>query len=366
MATPPGVFRPPVQYASYLKLDQLLTCQSLESAKDGSPAHDEMLFIITHQAYELWFKQILHELEWVARVFERAPLDDKLMGTVIHRLSRVKSIQRLLILQIDVLETMTPLDFLEFRDLLVPASGFQSLQFKRIEIMMGLKASMRIAEDQSFLHTRLTAGEREALEALEAVPSLFELTDRWLARMPFLKFGEFDFWRHYEEAVERMLAEDREIVRNNPSISEEHRQMQLAMLDTTRDKLHALLDAGHFQELREAGEFRLSHHAFLSALFIHLYRDEPMMYLPFRYLTLLTEIDGQWTTWRARHALMVQRMLGTKIGTGGSSGHSYLVRTTMQNRVYLDLFNIATFLLPRSALPPLPEALRRALGFQAL
>ncbi len=361
-ATTPGV-REPVHYSPYLQLERLLECQRLESAKHGPAAHDEMLFIITHQAYELWFKQILHELFSIVAVFRQSPIADKEMGTVIHRLSRIKTIQRLLLMQIDVMETMTPLDFLEFRNLLVPASGFQSIQFKQIEIVLGLQLNQRTAEDQGFFRSRLSAEEQQQLRKLESQPSLFDLTDRWLSRMPFLKFGEFDFWRHYGEAVSRMLEADRQIIESNPAISDAHRRAQLEVLAATNDKLQAILSAEAFESMRRAGEFRMNHSAFLAALFIHLYRDEPMMYLPFRFLTLLVEIDGQMTTWRARHALMVQRMLGTKIGTGGSSGHSYLTKTTEHNRVYLDLYNLSTFLLPRNALPPLPTELTRAMSF---
>ncbi len=88
-----------------------------------------------------------------------------------------------------------------------------------------------------------------------------------------------------------------------------------------------------------------------------------MLYTPFRYLTLLVDIDELFTSWRQRHAIMVQRMLGTKIGTGGSSGHDYLSRTTQQNRVFLDLFNLSTYLLPRGELPVLPSELQQGLGF---
>lgn len=353
-----------VQYGEYLRLEQLLDCQHLESALVGVPAHDEMLFIIVHQAYELWFKQILHELRSVIDIFDDPLVEDKKMGLVIHRLSRIREIQPLLLQQIDVIETMTPLDFLEFRDLLVPASGFQSVQFKQIEILMGIKQENRIPADRDFYRTRLTEQQQAELNALEAQPSLLELTDRWLQRMPFLKFGAFDFWKHYGAAVDRMLQSDRVIVESNPALSSGNREIQLAALEATRKTLNSVLDAEAFEQLRSSGEFRFSHRGFLAALFINLYRDEPIMYLPFRYLTLLLEIDSGFTTWRARHALMVQRMLGTKIGTGGSSGHDYLNRTTQRNRVFLDLFNVSTFLVPRSALPQLPPDLTKALGFR--
>ena len=176
-----------IYYGDYLQLDKVLNAQELESEKNGKLAHDEMLFIITHQAYELWFKQILFELAAVINVFEEPVIEDKKMGQVIHHLSRIKSIQRVLIQQIDIIETMTPLDFMEFRDLLVPASGFQSLQFKQIEIQLGIKRKHRINADKEFFHSRLSAADLKILDELENQRSLLELTDSWLGRMPFFE-----------------------------------------------------------------------------------------------------------------------------------------------------------------------------------
>ena len=352
-----------VYYGEYLQLDKILAAQQLESELVGKPAHDEMLFIITHQAYELWFKQIVFELRSVINVFDDPVVEDKKMGVVLHRLARIKSIQRLLVQQIDIIQTMTPLDFLEFRDLLVPASGFQSIQFKQIEIMLGIKRHDRIPPDREFFHSRLKDEDRETLDRLEDQPSLLQLTDQWLQRMPFMKYGNFDFWTVYAEAVEKMLRSDMEIIQSNPTLTDREKEFQLAGAEATRLRFLSLLRKDDFEELRKAGEFRLSHHVFLAPLFIHLSRDEPMLYSPFRYLTLLVDIDELFTTWRQRHAIMVQRMLGTKIGTGGSSGHDYLSQTTRQNRVFLDLFNLSTYLLPRADLPVLPDEIRKVLGF---
>lgn len=352
-----------IYYGDYLQLDKLLGAQERESAKLGRPAHDEMLFIITHQAYELWFKQILFELESVIDVFSDPNVPDKKMGQVIHRLARIKTIQTVLIQQIDVIETMTPLDFLEFRDLLVPASGFQSVQFKQIEIMLGIKRNYRINADKEFFHSRLSKPDLTFLTELEDQQSLLQLTDRWLNRMPFLEFNEFGFWKAYDRSVNKMLASDEKIIKDNSTLSDREKQFQLNDLLMTRTRFESLLDKDKFEDLRSKGEFRFSHEGLLAALFINLYRDEPMLYSPFRYLTLLLDIDKGFTTWRQRHVMMVQGMLGTKIGTGGSSGHDYLSATTRQNQVFIDLFNLSTFLIPRGDLPELPPELIRGLGF---
>ena len=151
---------PPVDYAQYLGLDQLLSSQHPKSVEYGRPAHDELLFIVIHQVYELWFKQVLHELDSVVALFRADSVDERNIGTAVARLQRVAIIQELMIDQMGVLETMTPLDFLDFRDMLTPASGFQSAQFRTIERTLGVK------RDQ---------------------PSLFDLVEKWLERTPFLE-----------------------------------------------------------------------------------------------------------------------------------------------------------------------------------
>ena len=352
-----------IYYGEYLHLDKILDAQHPESARLGKMAHDEMLFIITHQAYELWFKQIVFELRSIIDVFDDPTVEERKMGRVIHRLARIKTIQRVLIQQIDIIETMTPMDFLEFRDLLVPASGFQSIQFKQIEILLGLRRKSRIKADREFFHSRLTDADRESLDLLEQQPTLLELTDAWLDRMPFLEFEDFDFWSAYREAVAKMLDSDRKIIESNETLTDREKEFQVNDLENTRNRFEVVLDEAKFNEAREAGEFRFSHQGFLAALFINLFRDEPMLYSGFRYLTLLADIDEGFTTWRQRHATMVRRMLGSKIGTGGSSGHDYLSATTQQNRVYIDLVRLSTFLIPRADLPTLPETLQRQLGF---
>jgi tryptophan 2,3-dioxygenase len=352
-----------VYYGDYLQLDKLLSAQHTESVKYGEEAHDETLFIIVHQVYELWFKQILHELSSVIDVFSQGEVKDQQLTTVVHRLKRVIAIQAILNDQISVMETMTPQDFLAFRDYLVPASGFQSIQFKMLEISLGLKREFRIDFDKQAFYLRLEAKDREFLQQLEKKDSLFELVDRWLARMPFLQFGEFKFWQLYKDATDTMLAKDKAIIEGNKGLSDKERQDELKELDATQASFDALLNEDKYKQVQQQGQFRLSHKALLAALFINQYSEEPIFNLPFQFINCLTEIDEKLTIWRYRHAMMVQRMLGSKIGTGGSSGHEYLKRTTESNRIYKDFFDMATFLLPKNALPALPVNVKSSLGF---
>jgi len=351
----------PVYYGDYLQLDKLLDAQQPVSPKYGPEAHDETLFIVVHQAYELWFKQMLHELRSVHKLFKTEYLPDEQLMTVVHRLNRVVVIQELLNQQIKVIETMTPQDFLEFRDYLVPASGFQSIQFKELEISLGLHRGNRVAFDQASFYSRISDSDRAYLEKLEQEPDLFSCVDAWLSRMPFLETPDFSFWQHYQSAIETEMAHDEAIVAGNDLLTDEERVAELAAIAATRANFIALFDEQAYKKIQAEGRVRLSQKAMQAALFIYMYREEPVFNLPWQVLNSLVDIDEQLTIWRFRHVMMVQRMLGSKIGTGGSSGHDYLRKTTERNRVFADFMNLATYLLPKRVLPPLPEQVKQAL-----
>jgi tryptophan 2,3-dioxygenase len=354
---------PPLYYSDYLALDKILNSQSLRSAEYGKPAHDEMLFIIVHQAYELWFKQILHEIESIWKIFSENYIEEKQIAVAVSRLNRIHKIQKLLIEQLEVLETMTPMDFLEFRDYLMPASGFQSFQFRLLENTIGLAPEQRLAYEKASYQSRLSEEHKALVSEAEQKKSLFDLVQSWLERTPFLEMENFQFFKTYHSAVENMLEEDKKTISKNPHFSEDQRKVQQEELEKTRENYMAVIDKEKHNSLMERGARRLSHRATQAVLFIHLYRDEPMFQLPFHFLTGLLNMDELWTNWRYRHALMVHRMIGTKIGTGGSSGYSYLKATVEKHRIFADLFQISTFLIPRSALPALPEEIKKKLNF---
>ena len=353
-----------IHYHNYLQLDKVLDAQHPRSAVvEPVPAHDEMLFIIVHQAYEIWFKQIIHELSSVFTMFQGNTVDERNIGTAVARLKRVTEIQKLLIQQIQVLETMTPLDFLDFRNYLFPASGFQSFQFRMIEVMLGLNEKERLTYNNMPFASVFDQQQQERLGKLVENDSLFDLVEDWLERTPFLKFGDFDFLFHYKTAVQHMIDREADAIRGSEYLSEKEKEMRLRMLGSTDTYFQSVLDPEYHEQMRSEGKLRLSYHATVAALLINLYRDEPILHMPFNLLMCLVEIDEHLTTWRYRHSQMVLRMLGRKIGTGGSSGYDYLHATAVKHHVFADLHNISTLLIPRSELPELPAALKQELGF---
>lgn len=353
-----------MNYADYLKVDALLSLQQLESARRGKPAHDEMLFIVIHQTYELWFRQILFELDLIQDIFGGKTVDDADLGRAVQAAERIVRIKQLLVSQVDILETMTPMDFLEFRNLLMPASGFQSEQFRLLEIRLGLKREDRLPfNDASYDASLETAARSRVLQA-ETRPSLREQVDAWLSRTPFVDYGGFHFRDAYAKALEQMLSHDLEQIRAHPHLSQAEKDVQMASLRKSRAMFDGLLDDERYAELKVQGAWTLSRRALQAALFLFLYRDEPAANAAFRMLKALMDMDETLALWRMRHALMVSRMLGRKVGTGGSSGYDYLRATADKHRAYNDLFAIATFLIPRSALPPLPDEVRRSMRYR--
>lgn len=340
-----------MNYNDYLQLDKILNAQMLESDKQQLPAHDEMLFIIIHQAYELWFKQLHYELDSILEIMERPSLNDNSpdLEMVVHRLSRCVSILRLLIHQIDIMETMTPMDFLDFRDMLRPASGFQSWQFKEIEAKLGLRFEQRHGKE--YYISQLREEHIAKIKKAESRKSLLDLVNEWLERMPF--FGEDENWKDF-------LAHDK-TEGIHPFWAEYRYRYAHSLADAEKDNLQAFNQAFIWQPIDEERSFSVI--AARSALFIMLYRRYPMLQLPFRLLNNLLEIDEQLSSWRYRHMNMVHRMIGSRIGTGGSSGKDYLKAAADKHYIFKDLARLNSFLIEGRKLPELTKEMERRLGF---
>lgn len=323
-----------MHYSDYLELEKILDSQHPESYKLGQPAHDEMLFIIIHQAYELWFKQVLHEVNSVREIMQKPEINDNSpeLQTVVHRLSRTVTILKVLVHQVDIMETMTPMDFLDFRDMLRPASGFQSWQFKIIEAYLGLKFEQR--HGQEYYISQLRPEQVDIIKRAEADKSLLELVNDWLERIPFT--DEERNWEEYSRVYRESLSE----------AEQGNRQYFDLTFGDSPDPSRSL-----------------SPKACKAALFIMLYRGYPILQLPFQLLNNLLEIDEQLSTWRHRHMNMVHRMIGTRIGTGGSTGKDYLKGAADKHYIFAEIARLTSFLIERRKLPKLDPQVERKLGF---
>ncbi|MDI9319772.1 MAG: tryptophan 2,3-dioxygenase family protein [Phycisphaerales bacterium] len=335
----------PVYYSEYLQLEKILNAQILESSKAGIKADDEMLFIIIHQSYELWFKLVLHEIDIVANIFRQSeiPNNSPDIFNAVHRIKRVCKILELCVHKMSIIETMTPLDFLDFRDLLRPASGFQSIQFKIIEAKLGLAYDNRFGK--SYYLSQLNTKDIEQVKQAESDESLLVLINRWLERMPFTEdkkywqeLGVESFWDIYSIAYAESL--------------NEHEKGNI----TTFNKLFI-----NPEEYPKDRSFSMV--ANRSALFIMLYRDYPMLHLPFELVSSLLEIDQLLSMWRHRHIHMVQRTIGKRVGTGGSTGADYLKSAADSHYIFKEMAELTSFLLPRNLLPSLPQPLQKDLRF---
>jgi tryptophan 2,3-dioxygenase len=254
-----------VTYGSYLKVDELL---SLQQPRSAGPEHDEMLFIVIHQVYELWFKELLHEFD---RVMLLLTNDDSHRAQ--HTLKRILTILKVLVAQLDILETMTPLEFLSFRERLAAASGFQSDQFRQVEFVLGVKSARAVARFPN------ASRARTALEQRYTQPTLWDAFLRYLAREGY-------------------------------AISNDHLHRDVTAMIAPAADIQATLTT--------------------------IYRSDPKNA---ELCERLVDLDEGFQEWRYRHVKMVERTIGAKTGTGGSSGAGYL-RSTLGQNLFPDLWEI--------------------------
>jgi len=261
--TEPDEASPAVTYSSYLALDELLGAQ-----RPQSDEHDEMLFIVIHQVYELWFKQLIHELGHLQQRLEAGDTPH-----VLHTLKRVLTILKVVVAQIDVLETMTPRQFLGFRIRLEASSGFQSAQFRELEAILGRR------DRKAYEHIPPGSAARERIVAAMKRPSLFDSFLLYLATQGYdVPAGELD----------RDVEHPRE-----PSVEVQH-------------------------------------------MLLRVYRDDGE---PAQVAERMVDVDEGVQEWRYRHVKMVERTIGSKPGTGGTSGAAYL-RTTLSKPVFPELWGV--------------------------
>ncbi|MHC4952921.1 MAG: tryptophan 2,3-dioxygenase family protein [Planctomycetota bacterium] len=329
-----------VPYGDYLRLDRILDAQD-PPGPDGQPRglhhHDEMLFIVIHQVYELWFKQIAHEATLIRDLLAAPEVPESDIPRVVKGLGRIHEILKVGVQQLSVLETMGSLDFLAFRDSLGSASGFQSRQFREVEILAGLRDENRVEYAGASFERRFPPEQVARFRELQNATSLREAMEAWLERTPI----EDNFRDTYLAAFDQYVAAQKDLHCSNPGLDDADRARVAERLDGYRESCRAFLDGEHGRRN-------------IACLFIHAYRDEPLLHWPNALLDGLLDFEEQLRIWRFRHARMVERMIGLRVGTGGSSGVDYLDSTAgSRYRLFTPILEARSFLLPGRMLPKL-------------
>lgn len=355
-------------YWDYLRLPQLLSLQGGLEDDETQLMPDELHFIVVHQVFELWFKLSLRELRLARDHLSEPRVPEERVPYVVHHLRRVTSTLSLLVEQFRVMETLTPQDFLAFRDKLVPASGFQSFQMRELEILMGLEDGQRVtfAGADPLDHIRRLADSSPAgalawqrIESARRETTLKAALAEWLYRTPVQGSSPSDagddaviddFLDAYlaamvtgSKAKEQRLVDglgaDREAIAASMRASEERAEAFLRATDVGEDRR------------RRVRRVRAG------LLFVESYRELPLLAWPRLLIDTVVELEEQMVLFRSRHARMVERIIGRRVGTGGSSGVDYLDRTAAY-RIFDELWAVRTILLPKDDLPDLqhPEA----------
>ena len=301
-------------YSEYLRLKELLKLQAGVKGQKRKISNDELHFIIVHQNFELWFKLVISELKCTRDILSSDYVEETKLPQAVHHMNRVIETFKLMSLQWKVMETLEPQDFLNFRDELGTASGFESFQMREMESLMG-----RIWID----------GKPAGKEAPSEEKSLYDVTCDWLERTPIQ--GSVPNSSDDESHVNTFIKE----------YIEAHRKLYP---DTNQDVVNFFEEDPALRR-RRAG-----------LIFIESYRELPLLAWPRKLISTLIELEQSMILWRSSHARMVERMIGRRVGTGGSSGVDYLDMTT-KYRVFIDLWTVRSILIKRESLPEIKNSI---------
>ena len=340
-------------YGDYLQLPELLSLQG----ENRGVSPDEMHFIIVHQTFELWFKQVIRELTEVRDILNQNHVPEDDIPRAVDHLRRTTEIFRLMGNQWTVVETITPQGFLAFRDGLGTASGFESYQMREFEILLGLANEDRLYGMDPIATFRKLAdkSERDAailarLEDAASKPSLFDSILRWISRTPIMgsTTGDEDDDAVVAAYVDSHLAA-------HEAIGKEAAARMSGYGASTPEQAAQRFTASHqaaIEYLRPDGKI---HRARAGLLFIESYRELPLLTWPRTLIDAIVELEESMVKWRHAHARMVERIMGRRMGTGGTSGVDYLDATS-QYRIFKDLWAVRTILIKPQSRPTLSNA----------
>ena len=295
-------------YSEYLRLEELLKLQTGVEGETRNISNDELHFILVHQNFELWFKLVINELTCTRNILSSDYVEETKLPQAVHHMERVIETFKLMSQQWRVMETLEPQDFLNFRDELGTASGFESFQMREMESLMGSK----------WIDGKLVGKP-------ETSNSLYDVTCDWLERTPIQGsvYGSTSDEKNVDDFIADYLLAHKKLYP-----------------DTNKDAVNFFEEESSLRR-RRAG-----------LVFIESYRELPLLAWPRKLISTLIELEQSMILWRTSHARMVERMIGRRIGTGGSSGVDYLDMTT-KYRVFVDLWAVRSILIKKEALPEL-------------
>ena len=297
-------------YSEYLRLEELLKLQTGVEGETQNISNDELHFILVHQNFELWFKLVINELTCTRNILSSDYVEETKLPQAVHHMERVIETFKLMSQQWRVMETLEPQDFLNFRDELGTASGFESFQMREMESLMGSK----------WIDGKLIGKP-------ETSNSLYDVTCDWLERTPIQGsvYGSTNDEKNVDDFIADYLLAHKKLYP-----------------DTNKDAVNFFEEESSLRR-RRAG-----------LVFIESYRELPLLAWPRKLISTLIELEQSMILWRTSHARMVERMIGRRIGTGGSSGVDYLDMTT-KYRVFVDLWAVRSILIKKEALPELKQ-----------
>ena len=295
-------------YSEYLRLEELLKLQTGVEGETRNISNDELHFILVHQNFELWFKLVINELTCTRNILSSDYVEETKLPQAVHHMERVIETFKLMSQQWRVMETLEPQDFLNFRDELGTASGFESFQMREMESLMGSK----------WIDGKLIGKP-------ETSNSLYDVTCDWLERTPIQGsvYGSTNDEKNVDDFIADYLLAHKKLYP-----------------DTNKDAVNFFEEESSLRR-RRAG-----------LVFIESYRELPLLAWPRKLISTLIELEQSMILWRTSHARMVERMIGRRIGTGGSSGVDYLDMTT-KYRVFVDLWAVRSILIKKEDLPEL-------------
>ena len=365
----------PTPYWDYIRVEPLLALQSGIGAREAELTNDEVMFIVVHQIDELWFKLVLREMVSVRDLFARPSVPEQALASAVRGIRRMETILHQLSAHFALMETMTTRDYLAFRDKLTGASGFQSAQMREIEILTGLPDAERVPMGPQGSYQKALeehdGSESPALRRVRARlqdrPTLRDAVLEWLHRTPIQGSvpSQPDDAARVAAFAEAYLAAHRRSVER---ALEGARAQALAEADVRRLEERARAEIEYARAYLLANEEPPTSRARASRIrcalvFIESYRELPLLAWPREILDGLTSFEQAFVIFRQRHARMVERMIGRRTGTGGSSGVDYLDGTALKYRIFREQWAVRTLLVRAQDLPPLESPERY--GFAA-